>query len=489
MQLRALLAAADDVSVSGPLDVEIGSIAAVPERIEPGFLFAALPDIRRSGVGAIPAALAGGAVAVLAPSGVHVAMPPTVPLLNAANPHRAVARLSALLVGHRQPETVVAVTGTCGKTSTVTFARELWSRLGLRAASLGTDGLVSPAWSCAPGLTTPPPFELHPALARLEGLGVSHLALEASSHGLAQHRIDQVRLTAAVFTNLSRDHLDYHGTMEAYFAAKLRLFTELLPAGAPAVIHADSAQAGAVAAIAERRGYRLIRTGHMGAEIRLRERHDEGLGQILDLDLFGRRARLRVPIRGAFQAQNLLGAIGVAIGAGSDSDRVLAAAEQMRGVPGRIEHVATTPSGAEVYIDFSHKPGALEAVLTELRPRAQGRLVLVFGCEGATDPGRRSAMGRIAAHHADRVIVTDDNPRREDPASIRAEIMREVPHAMEIADRAEAIRVAIHDLRDGDVLLIAGKGRQCTQIIAGVIHPFDDDAVAQEAVMALSQRP
>jgi UDP-N-acetylmuramoyl-L-alanyl-D-glutamate--2,6-diaminopimelate ligase len=487
MRLHDLVTpAGDSIATLGPRDVAIAGIAAVPERIKPGFLFAALPDIRRSGVEAVPDALAAGAVAVLAPAGADVAVPPHVPLLRAADPHRAVARLSAELVGHRQPGTVVAVTGTCGKTSTIVFVRALWRRLGVQAASLGTDGLESPAWSDTPGLTTPPPFELHPVLARLADLDVTHMALEASSHGLAQHRIDEVRLAGAVFTNLSRDHLDYHGTVAAYFTAKQRLFADLLPAGAPAVINADSAEAGDVIAIAERRGHRLIRTGHAGVEIRLCERREEGATQILDLEVWGRRAQLRVPILGAFQVQNLLGAIGAVIGTGADPDRVLAAAEQMPGVPGRIEQIASTPAGAEVYVDVSHKPGALQAVLAELRPRTTGRLVLVFGCEGATDPGRRAAMGRIAARMADRVIVTDDNPRREDPAAIRAEIIRHVPDAIEIADRAEAIRAAIRDLGKSDLLVIAGKGRQRTQIVAGVFHPFDDVAVAQEAVAALT---
>jgi UDP-N-acetylmuramoyl-L-alanyl-D-glutamate--2,6-diaminopimelate ligase len=487
MRLRDLVTAAGDaIATLGPLGLEIGGIAAVPERIKPGFLFAALPDIRRSGVEAVSAALLAGAVAVLAPADAGVAVPPRVPLLRAANPHRAVARLSAALVGHRQPDTVVAVTGTCGKSSTIVFVRQLWRRLGLQAASIGTDGLESPAWSDTPGLTTPPPFELHPVLARLADLDVTHLALEASSHGLAQHRLDELHLAAAVFTNLSRDHLDYHGTMATYFAAKQRLFAELLPPGAPAVIHADSAEAGDVLAIAERRGHRIIRTGHAGVEIRLRERREEAAAQILGLELWGRRAQLRVPMLGAFQAQNLLGAIGVVIGTGSDPDRVLAAAEHIPGVPGRIEQIATTPAGAEIYVDFSHKPGALEAVLAELRPRTRGRLVLVFGCEGATDPGRRAAMGRIAARMADRVIVTDDNPRREDPASIRAEVMKELPDAIEIADRAEAIRAAVRDLGKDDLLLIAGKGRQRTQIVAGAFQPLDDVAIAREAVAAIT---
>jgi UDP-N-acetylmuramoyl-L-alanyl-D-glutamate--2,6-diaminopimelate ligase len=489
MQLRDLIAGSEGLVVNGGGDIQIDGIAADPARIQPHFLFAALPDVLRSGAGAVSAACTAGAVAVLGLPGIEAAAPPGFPVLCTPDPHRAVARLSALLVGHRQPRNVVAVTGTCGKTSTVVFLRALWTRLGLPAASLGTDGLVSPHWSCPPGLTTPPPFELHPALARLEALGISHCALEASSQGLAQHRIDEVRLDAAVFTNLSRDHLDYHRTMAAYRGAKERLFEELLPIGAVAVIHVDSPEARRMEAIAGRRGHRLIRTGSAGSEVRLRNRRADGISQVLELDLFGRCVQFKAPIQGAFQVHNLLGAIGVAIGLGADPDQTLVAAECIDGVPGRIERIATTAHGAEIYIDFSHKPAALETVLSELRSRTRGRLIVVFGCEGATDPGRRAAMGRIAGSLADRVIVTDDNPRREDPAAIRAAILHEVPDAVEIGDRAMAIRTAVRDLQPGDLLVIAGKGRQATQIVAGVVHPFDDAAVALQALAESAHAP
>jgi UDP-N-acetylmuramoyl-L-alanyl-D-glutamate--2,6-diaminopimelate ligase len=487
LQLRDLIAAsnartgAEHIAAAGPLDVEIIGIAAEAPRVTPGVLYAAIPGAWESDITGLPMALQAGAAAVLLPQGCSIAVPDNVAVLTTVNTRRAVAFLSAALAGCA-PETVVAITGTCGKTSTADFTRQLWTLLGHRAASIGTIGLVSPDWQVAEVAgTTPHPYYLHPALAFLVEDGVDRLVIEATSHGLHQHRIDALPLSAAAFTNLSRDHLNYHGTMEAYFAAKQRLFSELLPAGAPAVVNVDSNVAETMIGLAQRRGHRLIGVGRAGKQIRLL-RHN---GDLVELDVFGRTARVRFPVIGAFQVENLLVALGLVIATGTDPDLALAQVEHLVGVRGRIEPVATTPHGAAVYVDYAHKPGALEAVLLSLRPATSGRLIVVFGCGGESDGGNRELMGAIAARHADAVFITDDNPRREDPAQIRAQIRAGAPSAAEIGDRAEAIERAVGSLRSGDTLVIAGKGHETSQTIGGRDHPFDDAAVVREAVRRL----
>jgi UDP-N-acetylmuramoyl-L-alanyl-D-glutamate--2,6-diaminopimelate ligase len=303
---------------------------------------------------------------------------------------------------------------------------------------------------------------------------------------LHQHRIDALPLRAAAFTNLSRDHLNYHGSMESYFAAKQRLFAELLPEGAPAVINADSDVAETIIAIARRRGHQLIRVGRAGAEIRLLRAETTPQGQQLEFEIFGHADRVTFPVLGAFQIENLLVALGLVIATGGDRDRTLAQVAHLTGVPGRIEPIAVTPSGATVYVDYAHKPGALEAVLKALRPRTRGRLVVLFGCGGDADGGNRGLMGEIAAQHADAVIITDDNPRSEDPARIRAQIRAGAPGALEIGDRGEAIRRAVEALGPGDTLVIAGKGHETTQTIGGIEHPFEDAATARAAIARLT---
>jgi UDP-N-acetylmuramoyl-L-alanyl-D-glutamate--2,6-diaminopimelate ligase len=471
--------------LSGP-DVGIAGITAEAPQVKPGMLYAAIPGGWESDVARIPAALEAGAAAVLLPAGSGLDIPDDVAVLTTANPRRALAFLSAALAGP-SPETVVAITGTCGKTSTTDFVRQLWTLLGYRAASIGTIGLISPDWRVAEvAATTPHPNYLHPALAYLVEDGVDHLVLEATSHGLHQHRIDALPLSAAAFTNLSRDHLNYHGTMDAYFAAKQRLFAELLPMGAPAVVNADSDVAETIIGIARSRDHRLIRTGRAGDEVHLLHHDSTAAGQVLELDAFGRIAKVRFPVPGAFQVENLLVALGLVIATGADAAQTLAQVEHLVGVPGRIEPIAVTPSGGAVYVDYAHKPGALEAVLRALRPRTSGRLVVVFGCGGEADGGNRGLMGAIAARHADDVIITDDNPRREDPAQIRAQIRGGAPRAVEIGDRAEAIRSAMSALKSGDTLVIAGKGHETTQTVAGVDHPFEDSAVVRTVVTAMA---
>jgi UDP-N-acetylmuramoyl-L-alanyl-D-glutamate--2,6-diaminopimelate ligase len=465
--------------------VEITGITAEAPRVTPGMLFAAIPGGWESDLARVPAALEAGAAALLLPAGCSIDVPKNVAVLTTANVRRALAFLSGALAGPA-PETVVAITGTCGKTSTADFVRQLWTLLGHRAASIGTIGLISPDWRVDEVVgTTPHPYYLHPALGFLVEDRVDHLVIEATSHGLHQHRIDALPLAAAAFTNLSRDHLNYHGTMDAYFAAKQRLFAELLPADGAAVINADSDVAETVIGIARRRGHRLIRVGRSGSEIRLL-RHDVMADrQVLELDVFGRVVAVDFPVIGAFQAENLLAALGLVIATGADPEQALRQVEHLAGVPGRMEPVATTPSGAAVYVDYAHKPGALEAVLRALRRQTAGRLVVVFGCGGEADAGGRGVMGAIAAAHADSVIVTDDNPRGEDPGQIRAQIRAGAPGAVEIGDRAEAIRGAIQALRSGDALVVAGKGHETTQTIAGIDHPFEDAAVIREAVRGI----
>ncbi|HEY5215549.1 MAG TPA: UDP-N-acetylmuramoyl-L-alanyl-D-glutamate--2,6-diaminopimelate ligase, partial [Pseudolabrys sp.] len=382
----------------------------------------------------------------------------------------------------RQPDTIAAVTGTSGKTSVAAFTRQIWAALGLQAASIGTVGVVSPKTETYGSLTTPDPVELHRTLDALAGEGVTHLALEASSHGLDQHRLDGVRIAAGAFTNLSRDHLDYHPTLEAYLAAKLRLFEELIAAGGTAVIDVDDGYAGPVVAAAKKRGLKVMTVGAQGDDIKLVDGAIDGFAQVVTLAHGGHTYKIKLPLVGGFQLQNAAVAAGLAIATGAEPARVFAALAQLTGAKGRLELVGAR-NGAPIFIDYAHKPDALAKALAALRPYASGRLVVVFGAGGDRDMGKRPIMGRIAAENADRVIVTDDNPRSENPAAIRAAILAAAPGATEIGDRAQAIRAAIADLQSGDVLLIAGKGHETGQIIGGRVVPFSD----HEAVAAALQ--
>jgi UDP-N-acetylmuramoyl-L-alanyl-D-glutamate--2,6-diaminopimelate ligase len=475
---------AETLKATGPLDVEIAGLTADSRRVHPGYLFAALPGSEVDGRDYVPAALKAGAAALLLPEGSRLSVPPEIAVLTTANPRRALALMAARFAG-AQPKIVCAVTGTSGKTSTTVFARQLWTLLGHRAGSMGTIGVVAPGYERAESLTTPDPVELHAMLAELARKDVDHVAIEASSHGLDQYRLDGVQLAAAAFTNLSRDHLDYHPTMEAYLQAKLRLFTELLPSGAAAVINADIEPATRLIEIAVRRKQRLIRFGRKGCEIRLLNQTPSATGQVLELKVLGEHHTVTFPIVGLFQAENLLAALGLVIGAGADPEKAVGMIDRLTGVHGRIEHVATTPAGGSIYVDYAHKPAGLEAVLTALRPHAEGKLIVLFGCGGDRDPGKRPQMGEIATRLADRVIVTDDNPRTEDPATIRAAILKGAPDATEIGDRAQAIKVAVGQLQQGDLLVIAGKGHETYQIVGKTKHPFDDSAVARAAVAEL----
>ena len=454
----------------------IGGVAADSRAVRPGDLFVAVPGTKTDGLVYVAAAVAAGAVAVMAER-VPDGLPEAVAFVRVADARRALA-LAAARFHARQPDTVAAVTGTSGKTSVAAFTRQIWEGLGRRAASIGTIGVVSPQGAVYGSLTTPDPIALHRTLDELAGAGVTHLALEASSHGLDQHRLDGVRVAAGAFTNISRDHLDYHGTIEAYLAAKLILFERLVVPGGAAVVNVDRDHADAVVAAATGRGLSVLTVGRAGTGIRLADVAVDGFSQSLTLEHAGRRHLVRLPLVGDFQAENALVAAGLAIATGGEPQAVFAQLEGLEGAKGRLELVGQK-NGAPIFVDYAHKPDALSKALAALRPYVRGRLVAVFGCGGDRDQGKRPIMGRIAAEAADRVIVTDDNPRSEDPAAIRAAILAGAPGATEIGDRAAAIRAAVRALEPGDVLLVAGKGHESGQIIGDRVLPFSDhEAVA-----------
>lgn len=475
MRLSSL--AADLARLIGQ-DREVTGLALDSRAVRAGDLFAALPGSRVDGTGYAAAAVRAGAAAVLGDRRL-LDQPLGVPLLVAADPRAALARIAARFYG-AQPRQLVAVTGTSGKTSVAGFTRQLWQGLGRQAASLGTLGVVAPGLERPAPLTTPDPISLHATLAELARAGVGHAVLEVSSHALDQRRVDGLALVAAAFTNLSRDHLDYHGTMEAYLAAKLRLFEELLPAGAVAVLNADIPEAEAIAAIARRRGLEVLDFGRAARRLCLVGQTALPHGQHLELVLDGRRRTVETALIGAFQAHNLLAALGLVVATGEPIEAAAGLLGGLSGAPGRMQHVADHPSGAGVYVDYAHKPDALAQALTALRPHARARLHVVFGCGGDRDAGKRPEMGAIAARLADRVIVTDDNPRSEDPAAIRRAILAACPGAIEIGDRRAAIAAALDGLGEGDLLLVAGKGHETYQIVGETVSPFDDSAVVRE---------
>jgi len=476
------MARIDDLRPAQGGSVPIEGVTADSRKVRPGWVFVAVPGTRADGAAFIADAARAGAAAVVALPG--TVLPPEaahLPLIEDANPRRRLARMAAAFHG-RQPAHLAAVTGTSGKTSTAQFTRAVWEACGLPAASIGTLGVVAPGMERAGALTTADPSDLHRDLAALAAAGVEHAALEASSHGLDQHRLDGLRIEAAAFTGLGHDHLDYHGTTEAYFAAKAALFDRILPPGGTAVLNADSPWSAALAGACRRRGHRLVRFGEAGEEIRVHAVRPLPHGQHVDVTAFGIRRAVELPLVGRFQAWNAMAALGLAVGCGTDPAAAAAALPALKGVRGRLELVGTRPDGAAVYVDYAHKPDALETVLKALRPHAAGRLAVVFGCGGDRDRAKRPMMGEIAVRLADRVIVTDDNPRTEAPAAVRAGILEGAPGAREIGDRAEAIAEAVRGLGPGDVLVVAGKGHETYQIVGDEVRPFDDAAVARAAL-------
>jgi UDP-N-acetylmuramoyl-L-alanyl-D-glutamate--2,6-diaminopimelate ligase len=469
-------------------DPEIVGLTADSRQVKPGFLFAALRGAQQDGRAFAAEAVAKGAVAILtddeaalnldADARRHIA------IIADPNPHRRLTLLAARFHA-RQPRTIAAVTGTNGKTSVVHFTREIWGALGHPAASLGTLGLVSPKGRRAGALTTPDPVALQRDLAELVAQGVEHVAIEASSHGLAQYRLDGVAVTAAAFTNLTRDHLDYHGDMASYRAAKLRLFAELLVPHGTAILNADSPEFTGLAELCRGRGLLVIAYGTAaGSELCLLARRPSRDGQRVSLRLFDETRDIDLPLVGEFQAMNVLAALGLAVASGTSVSDAAGVLPRLNGVPGRMQRVGETASGAVVFVDYAHTPDALATVLAALRPHAEGRLAIVFGAGGDRDRGKRPLMGQVATEGADLVYVTDDNPRSEAPAEIRRAILAAAPHAMEIGDRSEAIAAAVASLRRGDILVIAGKGHETGQIVGGTVLPFDDVLVARDAIIA-----
>lgn len=490
MRLTDLLnkAGLHDAKVTGDASVMIRDIATDSRAVTAGALFVAVPGTQHNGAQFVPAALKQGAAALLLAERVTLDIPATVPVVRVPSVRAAVAKLAATFYAP-QPEHIVAVTGTDGKTSTADFTRQFFTLTGHGAASMGTLGLISPNATMDEAFpknnTSPEPVLLHQTLQALAARNVQHVAIEASSHGLEQLRIDGVRLTAAAFTNLTRDHLDYHGTVEAYMAAKLRLFSQVLPAGGTAVVHASDAHAGEVIAAANARGIRVWTYGKAGNELRTVSVQPTADGLKAELELFGKKHDLTIPMYGAFQLENILAAIGLATACGIDTEALVSHIASLKGVKGRLERIATLPNGALCFVDYAHTPAALENILRTLRAHTEKKLHVVFGCGGERDTGKRPEMGKAAVSHADSVIVTDDNPRREDPAAIRASVMAAAKGATEIPDRETAITKAVQGLGKGDVLVVAGKGHEDYQIIGEQKLAFDDAEIIRNAARKL----
>lgn len=466
--------------------VEITGISCDSRKIRKGNLFAALPGNKASGADFIADAIRQGASAILAPTGTVRAESGDVVWIEEDHPRVALSRMAARFY-HVQPRQIAAVTGTNGKTSTVNFAQQIWSRLGLNAASLGTLGIRSKTFTESGAMTTPDPVTLHARLADLARAGVTHLAMEASSHGLDQHRLDSVNIRAAGFTNLTRDHLDYHKTMDEYRAAKLRLFADLLREDGVAVVNADTPEASQIALLCGSRKIRCWTYGNKGQEFRIIEREPTAQGQRLRLEFMNRKVAFNLPLVGAFQVMNVLCAAGLAVALEEKYiDDIIDTLPGLQGIPGRLQLVPGHPKGAAVYVDYAHTPDALENILTALRPHTEGRLVCLFGCGGDRDAGKRPVMAQIAARLADTLIVTDDNPRSEDPTAIRKAVMAGAQDAIEVSGRREAIRKAVAMLEADDILVIAGKGHEQGQIFADRIDPFDDVNEAHSAMQEAS---
>jgi UDP-N-acetylmuramoyl-L-alanyl-D-glutamate--2,6-diaminopimelate ligase len=467
---------------------DVVGVTADSRTVVPGTLFFALPGSKVDGLDYAEAAVAAGACAVVADRdpGRDLGVPVILADSTRGGARAALAHAAARYFG-LQPATTVAITGTSGKTSVSVFTRQIWDELGHPAASLGTIGVVSRGGKAYGALTTPDPVTLQKTLAELAQDGITHCAMEASSHGLDQHRLDAVTIAASAFLNLSRDHLDYHATMEAYFAAKMRLLIELTPRGAPVVVVSADTWGKRAAATARDSGHWLITVGNGDDDVAIRSIMRSAEGQQLTVDFFGDRENVRLPLVGDFQAMNALAAAALCVATGSAPQAVLAALAKLKGVPGRLETVGFIGSST-VVVDYAHKPEALETALAALRPYAPGRVICVFGCGGDRDAGKRPIMGAVASERADVVIVTDDNPRSESAAAIRAAILAGAPGAIEIGDRAEAIHAAVDMLADGDLLVIAGKGHEDGQIVGDRTLPFSDRDVAQAAIAARLQR-
>lgn len=458
--------------------VLVKSLTADSRQVEEGSVFFALPGVAADGADFIPQALERGAAAIVVREDVET-NDVSVPVLKADDPRRSLAKMAARFFPN-QPETMVAVTGTAGKTSVAAFVRQIWASAGFQAASIGTTGVVAPGREDYGNLTTPDPVSLHKLLDELAGSGVTHGAMEASSHGLDQHRLDGVKLAAVAFTNLGRDHMDYHPTIDDYFDAKMRLFRDLVPAGTPAVIYADDEFSERAIKIAKEAGLNVMSVGRNGEFLALKRVEHQRFRQNVEICHGSDIYRIEFPLAGDFQIANGLVAAGLAIATGVEPAAALKALETLEGAPGRLELIGRLENSAPLYVDYAHKPDALEKVLTSLRPFTSGKLVLVYGCGGDRDKGKRPIMGEIAERLADISIVTDDNPRSEVGSVIRSEVLAANPSAEEIADRGDAIRYGVSVLSDGDCLVVAGKGHEEGQIVGSQTLPFSDKKLLQE---------
>ncbi len=487
------------ISVAPISEHDVSGITCDSRNVVPGYVFAALPGINLDGRDFIAGAIDKGAIAIIAEQGTELKdLASPVALITDENPRQLYAKMAGAFYG-AQPDCIAAITGTNGKTSVATFARQLWSGLGLKAGSVGTLGVQASGGGGSdrldvdvPGsLTTPDPADLHKSIAALTAQAVTHLAMEASSHGLDQYRLDGFKINIAAFTNLTRDHLDYHGDFASYGKSKRRLFEELLEQGGTAVLNADTPEFSDLETLCEKRGCPVMSYGKAGRAIALLERVPHNGGQQVKLNIAGEVLEIDLPLIGAFQVENVLCALGIVMASGAEIHQVIKLLPTLEGVRGRLEHVANLPnsvtgasrtSGASVYVDFAHTADALESMLQTLRPHVRGRLLVLFGCGGDRDPGKRAPMGTAAANNADYVILSDDNPRSEDPASIRAQALVGCPEATEIGDRAAAIAHGISMLQQGDLFVIAGKGHEQGQIIGDEVRPFDDASVARSII-------
>jgi UDP-N-acetylmuramoyl-L-alanyl-D-glutamate--2,6-diaminopimelate ligase len=468
MKLGALTGSGETAPVTG--------FAIDHRKVAPGTVFGAFRGARFNGEDFITEAVSHGAVAVVSRPEAGVEGAVHIP---AEEPRRAFARLAAKFF-QPFPETIVAVTGTNGKTSSVELVRQLWRMAGHRSASIGTLGVTTADDQVTTGLTTPDIVTFLSNMAGLERMGITHAAFEASSHGLSQYRTEGLKLSAAAFTNFSRDHLDYHETMAAYFEAKMRLFEDVLEPGATAVVWADDPRSDEVIARCTARGLRVMSVGARGETLKLLKRQTTQLGQKLAIEAGGKVQDVTLALIGAYQAANVLTAAGLAIATGGGVAETLANLARVHPVRGRLERAVITRAGAPVYVDYAHTPDAIESAIEALRPHTRGRLIIVFGAGGDRDTGKRAEMGAVAARLADKAIVTDDNPRSEDPAAIRRAILAGAPGAEEVAGRREAIRAAIAEAGPDDLILLAGKGHEQGQIVGGRVLPFDDVNVARE---------
>lgn len=480
MKLRELL----DSDYNGA-DVDICGITADSRKVKPGYMFVALPGLTFNGADFIDDAIAAGAAAILAIPEVKTDEDKVVWILD-EYPGRIFPHIVSRFFS-AQPENIAAVTGTNGKTSVAFFTQQIWKQLGIKAASVGTLGIQSDDYQKYTGLTTPDPVVIHKALSELCDQGVNHVVFEASSHGLDQRRLDGVNISAAAFTNLTHDHLDYHKTEAEYFNAKKRLFSEVLKPSKTAVLNVDSPLVREVQKICEAKGHKIITVGHDDGDIRLLNQRTSSSGQEITVTYEGEIYDISLPLVGHFQAINALMAVGLVIGCGGNADRAFKALSYLRPVRGRMEQAGRHPSGARIYVDYAHTPDALDTVLRALKPHVKGRLSVIFGCGGDRDKTKRKIMGEIACGLADRIYVTDDNPRSENPIDIRNEILKGCPAGHDAGERSAAIEHAVSELDAGDILLVAGKGHEQGQTIGDDVFDFDDVSVVRSAIAALEQ--